>query len=132
MKVPQNAEDILKIAEQQDLKQIPHKHLLALADLCRQGKKHVEFSFSGSGDEGDIDGVYTDEGVFECEYEDELREWAIDKFTDLCPCDWINNAGGGGTLTVRIPSLEIVVDSYYNVQDTVAMGEQSYNLVEVN
>lgn len=131
MNTPQNAEDIRKIADEQEAKELPHKHLLALADLCRMGSTHVEFSFSGSGDEGDMDDAYSNHGLFECEYEEELRDWATETFSSLCKCDWYNGDGGGGTLCVRLPSLEMTVDSYYNVYQTVQVADDSYNLLEV-
>lgn len=96
--------------------------LAKLCSLYEQGVYHITAVFFGSGDSGDLydirftssDGlsdVFVDRDA--ASYAD-IRDELYELFSENVTVDWVNNEGGGGELTIELPSFKVNVTSFYN------------------
>ena len=75
----------------------------------------VEICYSGSGDDGGIDDViFTPEGAFNSDLGEQVKEYAYSEIDGLP--DWINNAGGGGTMTIDVEEGTVTAEHYRNIE----------------
>lgn len=98
---------------------------VCLITLNLNGISNVEFSYSGSGDDGAIDEItYFDENnkvVKEQMRKDEIFYNILENIADEILCqitDWWNNDGGYGELTLN------TLDGSYSIQNNV--GNMTY------
>jgi hypothetical protein len=93
----------------------------SLKELIRQeaarGVTKVVATFSGSGDEGQMERVEYMNGdayMDEPEYAVELGELLEELFDSKVACDWQDNEGGGGTLEVNTSDYTFTLEAYWN------------------
>ena len=109
---------------------------ICLITLNLNGISHIEFSYSGAGDDGAIDSI----GYFDENNKEIVQMWKDDSWHNileniadeiLCQItDWWNNDGGYGELTLN------TLDGTYSIQNNVGSmtyTEESYKgTFEVN
>jgi hypothetical protein len=89
-----------------------------LAEILINGENEDHSStlvleFSGSGDSGSADNSFDD---------DHLNHFMMHLMNTKVTGDWYNNDGGGGTITWDLHEDEILIESYYNVQEQVSFS----------
>jgi hypothetical protein len=96
--------------------------LAQLLSVYKLGVRYITADFSGSGDSGDLCDFNMYSGVKNGEHinvddgvnVEEIRDKMFEMFESNVECDWVNNDGGGGMLSITLPSLAVNVTSYYN------------------
>jgi hypothetical protein len=96
--------------------------LAQLLKVYKLGVRYITADFSGCGDSGDLCDFNMYSGVKNGEHIDvddgvnvkEIRDKMFKMFESNVECDWVNNDGGGGMLSITLPSLAVNVTSYYN------------------
>jgi hypothetical protein len=105
-------------------------HLLKLID---SGINYVKASFSGGGDDGDIDEISyhyesdsdevpVPENFDETAFRDFLYQ-LIDRKMDTVG-DWINNGGGGGTMLIDLETSTYSMNAYLTVEENYDWDEE--------
>jgi hypothetical protein len=90
--------------------------------------KYFSVSFSGQGDDGSIDSVSTVPYELNCVTDERVGPYSIEdivssiahRFIDSVPVDWENDAGGGGSVKVKL-----------NDKDELEFDIQCYGLDQV-
>jgi len=88
--------------------------------------------YSGSGDSGDLDGVYgqdsTDDNIALGDFADKARDLMYEILTSNYSYDWYNNNGGYGTVYFDITDMSYNVEGYVRIEsDAYESGELDIN-----
>lgn len=110
--------------------------LAQLLSVYKLGVRYITADFSGGGDSGDLCDFNMYSGVKNGEHIDvddginveEIRDKMFEMFESNVECDWVNNDGGGGMISITLPSLAVKVTSYYNETVSHDMPDIKLNL----
>lgn len=99
------------------------KKKLLMLKLKDKGIDEINIEFSGGGDDGDIDDVTCsfESSIVEISNKDEdsIRDiaWVLINDNVNTVGDWVNNAGGSGTLLINPDNLTYELDYYQRVEE---------------
>lgn len=91
------------------------------ASVVGRGGTSIDIMFEGGGDSGYIEDitVHGTESPLSTEENRFLEDWAYDFLSYTIDYDWVNNEGGGGTLSIDLEDGGWEIDGYYRTTEHV-------------